>query len=202
MAKARTIANLDPGAPVLQSAATIIATRLNEMLQYEPHIGDPANITELHQMRIASKRLRYTLEIFEPLYRARPDLAPKFTTNLETVKQIQEQLGEIHDADVLAPQIAEHAHRVLKIGLDHKRGEEVVGVHFVDFDGLQGMVSVCRSIRSERDAAYERFLVEWGRLKETAFFDDLRAMLHAGAAGPEGERLPVDPLLATTGGGV
>jgi CHAD domain-containing protein len=46
---------------------------------------------ELHEFRLATKRFRYTLEIFAPLY------GPGFSTRLEHVKKVQTLLGEAND---------------------------------------------------------------------------------------------------------
>jgi CHAD domain-containing protein len=51
-------------------------------------------VAELHEMRVVAKRLRYTLEIFAPLY---PD---RYEALITVVKEMQELLGGIHDADV------------------------------------------------------------------------------------------------------
>jgi CHAD domain-containing protein len=61
---------------------------------YEPYIHQPERVEELHAMRVAAKQLRYTLEIFTPLY---PD---QFNKAVSVVKDMQELLGAIHDADV------------------------------------------------------------------------------------------------------
>ena len=44
-------------------------------------------------MRIAAKKLRYTLEIFAPVYPG------EFKSWLKIIKQMQDHLGEIHDCD-------------------------------------------------------------------------------------------------------
>lgn len=75
-------------------ACPSLAVCLESMLSFTPHIQRPENHDEHHQMRIAAKKLRYTLELFAPLFNK--DLKP-FT---DTVKEAQSLLGEIHDADV------------------------------------------------------------------------------------------------------
>jgi CHAD domain-containing protein len=47
---------------------------------------------ELHQLRLASKRLRYTLELFRPCYPAGME------ERLEALKKLQDWLGEVNDA--------------------------------------------------------------------------------------------------------
>lgn len=73
-----------------------IAARLDDFLSYEPYVEQPERITELHQMRIAAKRLRYTLEVFAPLY---PD---ELKQPIHALRRAQDLLGEIHDSDVWA----------------------------------------------------------------------------------------------------
>ncbi len=51
-------------------------------------------LTRYHQLRIASKRLRYTLEFFEPV------LAPEAKTLIEQIKRLQDHLGNLQDAVV------------------------------------------------------------------------------------------------------
>ena len=52
---------------------------------------DPAP-PELHRLRLASKRLRYTLELFRPCYPA------GFEDRIDALKKLQDWLGEVNDA--------------------------------------------------------------------------------------------------------
>jgi len=61
--KAERVEGLDPSGPFRENAARIVRTRLDELYSFDPAIRDPRNVTELHDMRIAAKRLRYVLEI-------------------------------------------------------------------------------------------------------------------------------------------
>jgi CHAD domain-containing protein len=80
--------------PLRLLADQAISIRLKHFLSYEQFIHDPNNKTELHAMRIAAKRLRYTLELFAPLD------GDEFKVWLKVIKQNQELLGAIHDCDV------------------------------------------------------------------------------------------------------
>lgn len=53
----------------------------------------------LHQLRIEAKRLRYTLEFFREV------LAPAAETAIPLVIALQDQLGQLHDADVAAARV-------------------------------------------------------------------------------------------------
>ncbi|MEW5985078.1 MAG: CHAD domain-containing protein [Chloroflexota bacterium] len=55
---------------------------------------DVTELEHLHQLRIESKELRYTLQFFEPV------LGPTAAEAIATVQAIQEQLGELNDARV------------------------------------------------------------------------------------------------------
>ena len=74
MAKPRPVTGIDPARRVRPNARKILATRIDEIYQYDGLVANPANITDLHNMRIAFKRLRYLLEIFEAAFGA--DLEP------------------------------------------------------------------------------------------------------------------------------
>jgi CHAD domain-containing protein len=77
-----------------QRANEAIQLRLEEFLACEPCVAHPERAADLHQMRIAAKHLRYTLEVFEPLYKR------ALRKPIKVVKEIQDLLGEVHDCDV------------------------------------------------------------------------------------------------------
>jgi CHAD domain len=64
------------------------------MYQWERYVDSPSHERELHNLRIAAKRLRYTLEIFEDVL---PEACKPAIKELE---RIQEELGALHDSDV------------------------------------------------------------------------------------------------------
>lgn len=95
MAKARAITGLDAQAPVAVNARLIAKERLAELYQWERAVDDPGNVRELHDMRIAAKRLRYTFEVFEEV------LPAAGKTIVGELTQLQDELGELHDSDVM-----------------------------------------------------------------------------------------------------
>lgn len=95
MAKAKPITQLDIHASNAKNAHIIIKTRLDEMYSWDTCVDDPDRVQDLHNLRIAAKRLRYTLEIFETIL-------PEENTSLrKELEQIQEELGAWHDSDVM-----------------------------------------------------------------------------------------------------
>ena len=77
-----------------QHAFEAISKNLEEFLSYEGDIHNPDNIEELHAMRIAGKHLRYTMEVFGPIYGNALD------PHIRAMKDVQDLLGDIHDNDV------------------------------------------------------------------------------------------------------
>ncbi len=95
MAKANPLTGLDPHAPTGQNARSIARTRLDEIYNWAADVDAPYEVRGLHNLRIAAKRLRYTLEIFEDVL---PPTSQAFANELA---QMQDELGALHDADVM-----------------------------------------------------------------------------------------------------
>ena len=179
MAKAKPVAGLNTRSSVFVNTALIISTRIGEMRAYERYLSEPDRSDELHQMRIAAKRVRYTMEIFEPVYVRYTSVGVGFSEAIAQVKSIQEHLGAVHDSDVLVPQLTAHLGQLLKRGGEDKRGEPQAGVHLVDFDACQGLLTMCQEMRARRDKNFQKLLAEWQRLQGEQFFDRLQDVLKA-----------------------
>jgi CHAD domain-containing protein len=76
-----------------------IRRKLKQMLRHQESLSDPDDQAQHHAMRIAAKRLRYTLEIAKPAY---GQLLDPF---LDAVKTVQTLLGDVHDCDVWVEQL-------------------------------------------------------------------------------------------------
>lgn len=155
---------IHPDNSITENAAVIIPWRIQELLEWEKYISDPARVYELHQMRIAAKRLRYTLEIFAPFY------GREFSQAIDRIKGFQEQLGSIHDADVLVPQLGRNLKESLQVS--PKRAERL-GVYASDFQAAAGLISLCLKLTEERESTYRRFLADWHAARAERFFESL-----------------------------
>jgi CHAD domain-containing protein len=100
MAKARPV-ELDAGMTFSQAAAVTVATRSHELFVHAGHVLDVEDIERVHDMRVASRRLRAALEIFAPCFPRSEHRAV-----LRDVKRLADALGARRDPDV---QIAELA---------------------------------------------------------------------------------------------
>ena len=95
MAKAKPVTALDIQAPTGKNARVLARTRLDELYSWSDFVDDPYRIRELHDLRIAAKRLRYSLEIFE-------GVLPEFSKEaVNELTQLQDELGDLHDSDVI-----------------------------------------------------------------------------------------------------
>jgi CHAD domain-containing protein len=78
---------------------------------------------KLHRLRLASKRLRYTLELFRPCYPA------AFEERLDTLRKLQDHLGEVNDAVASAKLLGASLKRQPKLRkfLDDRAAHEAAG---------------------------------------------------------------------------
>lgn len=210
MVKAKRVKGIDCDESVVFNARKIIDVRLREMLSFGEYAGDPQHIEEIHNLRIAAKRLRYTLEMFRFAFpKELPDL-------IAEVKEIQEHIGEMRDADVmiervngiLARENAERAERLQQIAMATGRGT-VSQRH----QRIRSAASAPKAARDEvalytliahragdRDEAYLRFVTAWERFEATDFAGRLRRLVGLEPAEePQQAEQPAEALVTTDG---
>jgi len=95
-----------------EKAANQISARLDEMLIFERFVHDETAVTKHHELRIAAKRLRYTLEIFSPLYNR------GLSDQITLLKKFQDVLGEMHDYDVWLQELRPNIPNEAKSGVN------------------------------------------------------------------------------------
>jgi CHAD domain-containing protein len=94
MAKAEDI-DVTPDEPYRRAGARIVRVRTRELFDHAEGVLDTRDIERVHDMRVASRRLRAVLEIFAPCF---PQ--SEFKSVLKDVKQLADALGERRDPDV------------------------------------------------------------------------------------------------------
>jgi len=105
---------VDVRSPVaIKHADTCLAERLAEVRGHAKGLDNPADVKEHHAMRIAAKRLRYTLEMVSPVF------AGEIERSLAAAKELQTLLGEIHDYDVWDGQIERFEEKMRRRTLDY-----------------------------------------------------------------------------------
>jgi CHAD domain-containing protein len=149
MAKARPIPQLTPEIGFRDAAASAVEVRMAELMSFREGVLDTSDIERVHDMRVASRRLRAVMEIFEPCFPAK-----EFGRALKQVKQVADALGGRRDPDV-----AITALRELEAALPQP-----------DRPGIEGMVS-----EFERDQ--QQANAQLAELLEHGILDELEARL-------------------------
>lgn len=88
--------DIAPDASFAQAARTSLRQQLEELLRNLPGTRAGDNVEALHDMRVASRRLRSALSVFAASYPAR-----QFLPLEKQVAKITDALGAVRDADVL-----------------------------------------------------------------------------------------------------
>jgi len=150
-----------------EKAFSAITEKLEEFLSYQSEIYDPNNVEKLHAMRIAGKHLRYTLELFAPIYKQA--LLP----HIQAMKEIQDLLGEIHDADVWISWLPKF--------IDQERA--LIDDYFGNVGPLKrllpGFNHFIANRQSQREQQYQLFLSTWDTLLMEKAWHSLRQIIQA-----------------------
>jgi CHAD domain-containing protein len=104
MAKARDVPGLRPDTAYRQAAAAIVEVRADEVWEHADGVLDTQDIERVHDMRVATRRLRAVLEIFGPCFPRKP-----LRRALADVKDLANALGERRDPDVSLAALAAYA---------------------------------------------------------------------------------------------
>ncbi len=133
----------ETGVTLDEWAKNNVLERLEKMFSLEPYVRKPACVKELHEMRIAAKNLRYTLENFECLY------GSKVKSFIAAAMKVQRALGDMHNFDVWLGLI-----RILK----DSSGRDASFRRTVNF-----LNDECTRRRAD---AHDRFVKLWSELKK------------------------------------
>ncbi|MCW3017419.1 MAG: domain containing protein [Solirubrobacterales bacterium] len=95
MAKARPIDGLHQDLPFAAAAALTVRVRADELFAHAAGVLDTDDIERVHDMRVATRRLRAVLEIYAACF---PDAALRSVLN--DVKALADGLGARRDPDV------------------------------------------------------------------------------------------------------
>ncbi len=96
MAKAKDIPGLHAHLPYAEAAARTVRARAEELFAISSaDVLDTADIERVHDMRVASRRLRAVLEIYAPCFERE-----RYRAVLADVKALADALGARRDPDV------------------------------------------------------------------------------------------------------
>ncbi len=162
MAKAHKVIGVAPLRSYQENARIILPQRLEEVYTWEPFIRDETRREELHNMRISIKRLRYTMELFRVVY-GLPTVRSQYAEFLAMIVDLQEILGDIHDADVVVEVLVDYTSQ------SGNRGREI--------DVRSGVATLIAQTQKTRRADYETFLEKWDQLSAAGFKQKLLSFL-------------------------
>ncbi len=145
-----------------QLSYSIINEKLNDFLSYEVYLRQPDNTTMLHEMRIAAKRLRYSMEIFAPIY---PD---ELSQPLQAARKSQQILGDIHDCDFWIAFLPGFEEK------ERQRIHKFYGHHRPLYRITPGFKYFLENRTKTRDRAYHDFLKVWRKWREQETWLSLR----------------------------
>ncbi len=107
MAKARDIPGIEPDATFRDAAASAVETRAEEVFAFRDRVLDTSDIEGVHDMRVATRRLRAVMEIFAVCFPKK-----QHRRALDQVKELADVLGERRDPDVMLDRLSELAEEV------------------------------------------------------------------------------------------
>lgn len=186
--KARKVKGLDPDGTFADNARRIVEVRLEELTGLGSQALEPGAKEQLHDTRIAAKRLRYVLELAGPAF-GRPA-----ANGARVARGLQDLLGEIHDCDVMLLRIGEHAERLRAEDAEAVRLlaerpgadlEPEAALHARNLDRHHGLEALAAYITARRHILFDRFVAEWQALERRDFAGKLRAGLTPAPPAPD-----------------
>ena len=95
MARSREVPGLDCEEKFALAGARVVEVRSAEVFEHAPGVLDLDDVERVHDMRVASRRLRAALEVFGPCFPRK-----RHRRALKRVKALADALGERRDRDV------------------------------------------------------------------------------------------------------
>ena len=166
MAKAWKAKGIYPQLSYRWNAQVILAVKIQEVYSWAESIRNPDKVKELHNLRISMKRLRYSMEFFAVNY------GEEFQDFLKVLADLQEQLGDIHDCDVVEIVLTDHLQSLPDQG---DAETDAIGIN-----------ALLLRYREMREVKYQTFLQRWDALEEADFEGQLLRVI-TGESGTSSE---------------
>lgn len=162
MAKEREIEGISSEMPFAEAGALVVETRAAELLEHSEGVLDITDIEGVHDMRVATRRLRAALEVFAPCFPEK-----RHRKVLKEVKAIADALGERRDRDVAIASLTDFA----------------AEMPAPDRPGIESLVDTFRAEQQEANEGLVPF-VDPGRLEKlNRSLAELAAAVRKGADG-------------------
>lgn len=144
--------NIGSDAPFARAAAEALDTQLRELYKNLDGTID-GDVEALHDMRVASRRLRAAMSVFESAFPAK-----EFRPLEREAARVTDSLGAVRDADVQIEYLS-------------KQRDQASPAEKVGLDALIGHMT------NEREKSRKEMIKELARLSRGSFRDDFERML-------------------------
>ena len=166
-----------------------VRTWRRDLRKLQPCLDDPEAQEQHHRMRIAAKRLRYTLEICNPA------CGNRLGDAIEGAKGLQSLLGDIRDCDVWAEMIEAF------IADERRRTVEYFG-HGRNFHRLRPGLEFLRDERvAHRQELFCELVIVWRELEDRGVWRNLTAIIEGRAIPPSLAKPRFDGIMGVSEGG-
>jgi CHAD domain-containing protein len=150
---------------VFQITAEKILSKLDKVLYYHDSITRSNDSAGQHKMRIAAKKLRYTMEICNDVY----DKGLK--DYIKSAKKLQSLAGDMHDMDVRLAKIDEF------VEAEHERTMEYFGYDRQSTELMPGINDLREYCRRKRNELYKELNVCWHKFVSDDTWNELIKLL-------------------------
>lgn len=152
MARAREISDLSADLSFREAAARVVGERAAEVWEHEQRALDTRDIEGVHDMRVATRRLRAAMEIFAPCFPKK-----RHRSALREVRELADVLGGRRNPDVMIERL-----RAVEADLSQ--------------EDRPGIESLCEELRSGQDDANRHLAKTLERLREEKLPERLRLL--------------------------
>ncbi len=153
MAKGSEVRGLNAEDTTSEAAIKVLWTRFEDMWSQGEGVLKNFDIEAVHDMRVASRRLRTAMQTFRPCFARK-----SFRMHGARVKALADLLGEVRDRDVLLDE--------LKTDLEHLAEDERAG--------LAGLVD---ELKAQRKQFRDELKIMLGELESAAYDRDFLSFL-------------------------
>ena len=150
MAKARRIPGLELQTRFGDAAASAVEVRAAEVFLHADGVLDTSDIERVHDMRVATRRLRAVMEVFAACFPAK-----EHAKLLEEVKRLADALGERRDPDVAIEELEEIAR---------------------ELGGARGLRPMIEELRTEQERGNQRLAAALDRILEQRLAERLAGL--------------------------
>ncbi len=138
-----------------EAGRDVVAKSLQDLLDLGTSLYAPFYIKELHEMRIAAKRLRYAIELFVACW------GEKIAPFAEEIAEMQTFLGEVHDCDIW----------IESLGKRLRRGQGKAAIDESDYQTFCWLLS---EFVKRRNKEYRSALKLWSQWEAYGFSEKMR----------------------------